>query len=120
MGKKGQRVLTSHASYPEMDNPAYEGKLVDEVAISKGVYNAYQKNNLRFSQVAPLNMFEEKNTGTNLPCQIELFAAPGDGYSFQFMTKGGGSANKTFLFQETKAVLNDRALMEVGRERGRM
>ena len=113
MGKKGQNVLTSHTSYEEMNNAAHQGKMADEVAISKGVYEAYQNNNLRFSQVAPLTMFEEKNTGTNLPCQIELFATGGNEYSFQFMTKGGGSANKTFLFQETKAVLNDQALMEV-------
>jgi len=89
--KKGQLVLT-------------EGK--DEEALSRGVFNAYVGNFLRYSQNAPLTMYEEKNTGTNLPAQIEISAVDGDEYRFLFVAKGGGSANKTYLFQETKAVLN--------------
>jgi fumarate hydratase class I len=83
--------------------------------ISKGVYDAYTKLNLRYSQLAPLSMWEEKNTGTNLPAQIELYSTPAKDvpeYKFLFMAKGGGSANKSFLFQETKAVLNPTRLME--------
>ncbi|HEX5771201.1 MAG TPA: fumarate hydratase [Nocardioidaceae bacterium] len=85
--------------------------------ISRGVYDAYTKLNLRYSQLAPLTMWEEKNTGTNLPAQIELYSTPGaDGrspeYKFLFMAKGGGSANKSFLFQETKAVLNPKRMLE--------
>jgi fumarate hydratase class I len=91
IGKKGQRVWTGFS---------------DEEALSKGVFNAYTKNNLRYSQNAPLSLFEEKNTGCNLPAQIDLYATEGDTYEFLFIAKGGGSANKTFLFQETKAVLN--------------
>ncbi|QIK72125.1 fumarate hydratase [Propioniciclava coleopterorum] len=100
MGKRGQRVLT--------DGP-------DEKALSKGIYEAYTQLNLRYSQNAPITMWEERNTGSNLPAQIELYAdtAPGheEGYKFLFMAKGGGSANKSFLFQETKAVLNEEAMM---------
>jgi len=96
MGKRGGRVLT-------------DGK--DEAALSRGVFETYTQTNLRYSQVAPLTMFEEKNTGTNLPAQIDLYATDGDEYHFQFMTKGGGSANKTFLYQQTKAVLNEASLM---------
>ncbi|MCH6162333.1 fumarate hydratase [Streptomyces marispadix] len=97
MGKRGQQVLTSGG---------------DEEAISRGVYDAYTQLNLRYSQMAPLNMWDEKNTGTNLPAQIELYAADGDAYKFLFMAKGGGSANKSFLFQETKAVLNEASMMK--------
>ena len=96
LGKKGQQVWTGDG---------------DEHAISRGVYNAYTRSNLRYSQNAPLSMFEEKNTGCNLPAQIELYATPGDSYKFLFIAKGGGSANKTYLFQETKAVLNPDALI---------
>lgn len=100
MGKRGQHVLT-------------EG--TDEKPLSMGVYNAYTNLNLRYSQNAPITMWEEKNTGTNLPAQIELYAdtAPGHEttYKFLFMAKGGGSANKTFLYQETKALLNEESLM---------
>jgi len=100
MGKRGQHVLT-------------EG--TDERPLSKGVYNAYTRLNLRYSQNAPLTMWDEKNTGTNLPAQIELYADPAPGhettYKFLFMAKGGGSANKSYLFQETKAVLNPDAMM---------
>jgi fumarate hydratase class I len=93
MGKKGQRVLT-------------ESK--DEVAIAQGIYDAYTRLNLRYSQLAPVTMWEEKNTGNNLPAQVEIFADSDhpDEYSFLFIAKGGGSANKSFLYQETKATLN--------------
>ena len=100
MGKRGQQVLT-------------EG--TDERPLSKGIYDAYTKLNLRYSQNAPITMWEEKNTGSNLPAQIELYAdtAPGheNQYKFLFMAKGGGSANKSYLYQETKAVLNENAMM---------
>jgi fumarate hydratase class I len=79
----------------------------DGEAISRGVYDAYTKLNLRYSQMAPLTTYEEKNTGTNLPAQIEIYSTPASDqpeYKFLFMAKGGGSANKSFLFQETKAV----------------
>jgi fumarate hydratase class I len=82
----------------------------DEAALSRGVYQTYTETNLRYSQVSPLDMFEEKNTGTNLPAQIELYATDGDEYHFLFMAKGGGSANKSLLFQETKALLNPKSL----------
>ncbi|KAG7366040.1 Fe-S type hydrolyase, tartrate beta subunit/fumarate domain family protein [Nitzschia inconspicua] len=95
MGKKGHRVLT-------------DGN--DEAYLSEGAYNAYTKLNLRYSQVAPVDMFTEKNTGNNMPAQIDLFAAQGNEYKFQFIAKGGGSANKTFLYQQTKALLNEGAL----------
>jgi fumarate hydratase class I len=91
MGKRGQHVLT-------------DGR--DEEHIARGVHDAYTRLNLRYSQLAPLTMWEERNTGSNLPAQIELYATDGDAYKFLFMAKGGGSANKSFLFQETKAVLN--------------
>jgi fumarate hydratase, class I len=97
MGKRGQQVLT-------------EGR--DEEALSRGIHDAYTQLNLRYSQMAPLTMWEEKNTGTNLPAQIELYATDGDAYKFLFMAKGGGSANKSFLFQETKAVLNEASMMK--------
>jgi fumarate hydratase class I len=96
MGKRGQQVLTSGG---------------DESAIARGVFDAYTKLNLRYSQLAPLTMWDEQNTGTNLPAQIELYAADGDAYKFLFMAKGGGSANKSFLYQETKAVLNPNGMM---------
>jgi fumarate hydratase, class I len=96
MGKRGQHVLT-------------DGD--DERHIARGVYDAYTRLNLRYSQLAPLTMWEEKNTGSNLPAQIELYAAPGDAYKFLFMAKGGGSANKSFLYQETKAVLNPKRML---------
>jgi fumarate hydratase class I len=82
----------------------------DAEALSRGVFNAYTKNFLRYSQNAALTMYEEKNTGSNLPAQIDITAVDGDAYSFLFIAKGGGSANKTYLFQETKAVLNPAAL----------
>jgi len=95
MGKRGQYVLTAGG---------------DEAAIARGVFDTYAEDNLRYSQVAPLDMFEEKNTGNNLPAQIELYATDGDEYHFLFMAKGGGSANKSLLFQETKALLNPKSL----------
>ncbi len=93
MGKKGQQVLTTEK---------------DEISISKGVYNAYTKLNLRYSQLAPVTTWEEKNTGNNLPAQVEIYSDfdHADEYNFLFIAKGGGSANKSFLYQETKAVLN--------------
>ncbi|WP_411120645.1 fumarate hydratase [Streptomyces sp. x-19] len=97
MGKRGQQVLT-------------EGG--DEAALSRGIYDAYTQLNLRYSQMAPLTMWDEKNTGSNLPAQIELYATDGGAYKFLFMAKGGGSANKSFLFQETKAVLNEASMMK--------
>ena len=97
MGKKGQAVWTGYA---------------DEEALSKGIFNAYTKGNLRYSQNAPLTTFEEINTGCNLPAQIELYAVQGDEYHFLFIAKGGGSANKTYLFQETKAVLTPENLLD--------
>ncbi|MCX5880828.1 MAG: fumarate hydratase [Deltaproteobacteria bacterium] len=90
MGKKGQRIWTGFSA---------------EEALSRGVFNAYTQSNLRYSQNAPLTLYAEKNTGCNLPAQIDIFATPGDAYKFLFIAKGGGSANKTYLFQETKAVL---------------
>lgn len=97
VGKKGQQVWTGGG---------------DEGAISQGVQEIYTELNLRYSQTAPLTMFDEVNTGTNLPAQIDLFATEGDEYKFLFMAKGGGSANKTFLFQQTKALLNPDSLMK--------
>ena len=95
---------------------AYKGENVftfssDTESISRGLYKAFQEQNLRYSQLAPLDMYEEKNTGTNLPAQIEIYARPGDEYRFLFIAKGGGSANKTFLYQETKALLNPESLL---------
>ena len=90
-GKKGQLVLTGGG---------------DREAIARGIFETYAEDNLRYSQMAPLTMFEEKNTGTNLPAEIEIEAVDGDAYKFLFMAKGGGSANKSLLFQETKALLN--------------
>ena len=94
-GKKGQFVFTGGG---------------DEEAIARGVYNTYLSSNLRYSQMAPLTMYDEVNTGNNLPAEIKISAVDGDAYKFLFMAKGGGSANKSYLFQETKALLNDKAL----------
>jgi fumarate hydratase, class I len=96
MGKRGQHVLT-------------DGR--DEEHIARGVYDAYTQLNLRYSQLAPLSMWDERNTGSNLPAQIEIYATGGDEYKFLFMAKGGGSANKSFLYQETKAVLNEASML---------
>ena len=97
MGKKGQHVWTGTN---------------DEEALSLGIHKTYQEENLRYSQSSPLNMYDEVNTKTNLPAQIDLYATDGSEYKFLFMTKGGGSANKTFLYQETKALLNPKRLVE--------
>ncbi len=104
MGKKGQQVW---ADFNERE------------ALSRGVFNAYTQRNLRYSQNAPLTVYEEKNTGCNLPAQIDLLAVPGNAYKFLFVAKGGGSANKTYLFQETKAVLNPGALVDYLKEKMR-
>ena len=96
-GKRGQYVWT-------------DGE--DEAALARGVFDTYTGTHLRYSQVAPLDMFTEANTKNNLPAQIDLYAQPGNTYNFHFMAKGGGSANKTFLFQQTKALLNDTKLTE--------
>ncbi len=97
MGKKGDQVVT----YGD-----------DGEAISAGVFDTYTETNLRYSQLAPLSMFEEKNTGNNLPAQIEIYSKPGNSYEFLFIAKGGGSANKSFLFQKTKALLNEESLLD--------
>ena len=96
LGHKGENVFTGAN---------------DAEWLSRGIYRAYQELNLRFSQLAPLDVYTEKNTGTNLPAQIELHSEPGGVYELLFITKGGGSANKTFLYQETKALLNPESLL---------
>lgn len=95
VGYKGQQVFTTGH---------------DAEALSRGIYEAYAQRHLRYSQMAPLDLYTEKNTGTNLPAQIEIYAEPGAEYRFLFIAKGGGSANKTFLYQETKALLNPKSL----------
>jgi fumarate hydratase class I len=95
MGKKGEDVYTG---------------VNDALSLSQGIYDAYRRRNLRYSQLAPLSMFEEKNTGTNLPAQIDLYAEPGSKYEFLFIAKGGGSANKSYIYQKSKSVLNPRAM----------
>jgi fumarate hydratase, class I len=96
-GKKGQRVWTGGG---------------DAAALAAGIRRTYTETNLRYSQVAPLSMYDEVNTGDNLPAQIEIYAEEGDEYKFLFIAKGGGSANKSFLFQQTKAVLNPKSLVK--------
>ena len=96
VGYKGERVFTG---------------VDDAEALSHGIFDTYQTRNLRYSQMAPLDLYTEKNTGTNLPAQVEVYATPGDHYELLFIAKGGGSANKTFLYQETKALLNPTSLM---------
>lgn len=95
MAKKGEDVYTG---------------AMDEEFLSKGIFNTYQNRNLRYSQVVPLTMFDEKNTGTNLPAQIDIYAKKGTSYEFLFLAKGGGSANKTYLYQQTKSLLNEESL----------
>ena len=97
MGRKGEQVLTFAD---------------DAEAISRGVYDTYHTSNLRYSQLAALDMFTEVNTGNNLPAQIEIHSKPGDAYELFYMAKGGGSANKSFLYQETKALLNEESLLD--------
>jgi fumarate hydratase, class I len=102
MAKKGEDVYTG------VDDAEY---------LSKGIFNTYQERNLRFSQVVPISMFEEKNSGSNLPAQIDIYAKKGSYYEFLFLAKGGGSANKTFLYQQTKSLLNDASLEKFVREK---
>src|SRR5215212_5183411 len=97
MGKKGQRVWTGAD---------------DAAALSEGIRRTFTETNLRYSQLAPLSMFQEVNTGDNLPAQIDIYAETGDEYHFLFIAKGGGSANKSFLYQATPAVLNPKALLK--------
>jgi fumarate hydratase class I len=96
IGKKGERVFTGAN---------------DEEWLSRGIFDTYVNTSLRYSQMAPLTLYEEKNTGTNLPAQIELYAVPGEKYELLFVTKGGGSANKSFLYQETRAILDPESLL---------
>ena len=102
IGKKGENVWTGAE---------------DAEHLSKGIYETYKNKNLRYSQVVPLTMTEEKNTGTNLPAQIDIYAKPGNAYDFLFLAKGGGSANKTFLYQQTKALLTDENLTKFVQEK---
>lgn len=97
MGKKGENVYTG---------------VEDAKHLSKGIYETYKAKNLRYSQVVPLTMTEEKNTGTNLPAQIDIYSKPGNSYDFLFLAKGGGSANKSFLYQQTKALLTEEGLTQ--------
>ncbi len=102
MAKKGESVYTG----------------VDDAEwLSKGIFNTFQNKNLRYSQIVPISMFEEKNSGSNLPAQIDIYAKKGASYEFLFLTKGGGSANKTFLYQKTKSLLNDKSMEEFIREK---
>ena len=102
MAKKGENVYTG---------------VDDAIPISKGIFNTYQERNLRYSQVVALSMFDEKNSGSNLPAQIDIYAKKGNSYEFLFLAKGGGSANKTFLYQKTKSLLNDASLETFIREK---
>lgn len=102
LGKKGEDVYTG------VDDAEY---------ISRGIYNTYQQENLRYSQIVPLSMFEEKNSGSNLPAQIDLYTKKGASYEFLFLAKGGGSANKSFLYQQTKSLLNEASLEKFVREK---
>lgn len=102
VGKKGESVYTG---------------VNDAEYLSKGIYNTYQEKNLRYSQIVALDMFEEKNSGSNLPAQIDIYASQGAKYEFLFLAKGGGSANKTFLYQKTKSLLNDTSLEEFIKEK---
>ena len=102
MAKKGENVFTG----------------VDDAEwLSKGIFNTYQNKNLRYSQIVPISMFEEKNSGSNLPAQIDIYSKKGNSYEFLFLAKGGGSANKTFLYQKTKSLLNEKSLEEFVREK---
>jgi fumarate hydratase class I len=101
IGKKGEDVRTG-------------GK--DAEYLSRGIFETFKTKNLRYSQVVPFSMFEEKNTGTNLPAQIDIYSTEGNTYEFLFITKGGGSANKTFLYQQTKSLLNEESLIKFVKE----
>ncbi|EPY25531.1 fumarate hydratase, class I [Strigomonas culicis] len=116
------RVLPSCQDTGTAIIAGYRGEQVfvagnDEEALSRGVYDTFQSRNLRYSQNVPLNLYDEKNTGTNLPAQIDLYATKGMEYKFMFVAKGGGSANKTYLFQETKSVLNPKSLRKFLQEK---
>lgn len=102
VGKKGENVYTGAN---------------DAESLSRGIFETYQKKNLRYSQIVPISMFEEKNSGSNLPAQIDIYATQGAKYEFLFLAKGGGSANKTFLYQKTKSLLNDKNLTEFIKEK---
>lgn len=102
MAKKGESVYTG---------------ATDEEHLSKGIFNTYQERNLRYSQIVPLSMFEEKNSGSNLPAQIDIYSKKGSSYEFLFLAKGGGSANKSFLYQRSKSLLNEKSLEEFVREK---
>jgi fumarate hydratase class I len=102
IGKKGEDVYTG-------------GK--DAESLSRGIYETYKNKNLRYSQVVPFSMFEEKNTGSNLPAQIDIYSTEGNNYEFLFITKGGGSANKTFLYQQSKSLLNEESLIKFVKEK---
>lgn len=102
MAKKGENVYTGAD---------------DAEWLSRGIFNTYQNRNLRYSQIVPISMFEEKNSGSNLPAQIDIYAKKGSSYEFLFLAKGGGSANKTFLYQKTKSLLNEKSLNEFIREK---
>jgi fumarate hydratase class I len=102
IGKKGEDVFTG-------------GK--DAEHLSKGIFETYQNKNLRYSQIVPLSMFDEKNTGSNLPAQIDIYSTAGNKYEFLFITKGGGSANKTFLYQQSKSLLNEDSLIKFVKEK---
>ncbi len=102
IGKKGENVFTGAN---------------DALYLSKGIFETFRDKNLRYSQIVPLNMFEEKNTGTNLPAQIDIYANEGNIYEFLFIAKGGGSANKTFLYQQSKSLLNEESLVKFVREK---
>jgi len=102
IGKKGEDVYTG---------------VKDAESLSKGIYETYKNKNLRYSQIIPLSMFEEKNTGSNLPAQIDIYATEGNCYEFLFITKGGGSANKSFLYQQTKSLLNEESLIKFVKEK---
>jgi fumarate hydratase, class I len=102
IGKKGEKVWTG---------------VNDAEYLSRGIFETYQEKNLRFSQVVPYSMFDEKNTGTNLPAQIDIYSKEGNSYEFLFITKGGGSANKSFLYQQTKSLLNEESLVKFVKEK---
>ena len=102
IGRKGESVWTG---------------VNDAEFLSKGIYETFREKNLRYSQIVPLTMFDEKNTGTNLPAQIDIYAKEGNAYEFLFITKGGGSANKTFLYQQTKSLLNEESLIKFVKEK---
>jgi len=102
IGRKGESVWT---------------EANDALHLSKGIFETFKEKNLRYSQIVPFSMFEEKNTGTNLPAQIDIYSTEGDTYDFLFITKGGGSANKTFLYQQAKSLLNEESLIKFVKEK---